>query len=95
MTIEKLSEMSEGIWKQIDFPAPVGRTAIIFLPEIMDVIISSCPGRKDLNPKYFSKASYVVILKKIHVLLKDMNKSGKVLLASPYVIFIVTHSRLK
>ena len=34
-----------GIWKQIDFPAPVGMMAITSFPERMVEITSSCTVR--------------------------------------------------
>ena len=34
-----------GIWKQTDFPAPVGMTASTSLPDRMVLMTSSCIGR--------------------------------------------------
>ena len=42
---------SDGIWKQSDFPDPVGMTVRILRPANSVSTTSSCPGRKLSKPK--------------------------------------------
>ena len=44
-----------GIWKQSDFPPPVGMSTSVSFFSRIDVIMSSCIGRKVLYPKYCCK----------------------------------------
>lgn len=49
-----------GTWKQIDFPPPVGSSARVSLPSSTDRMISSCRGRKEEYPQYFSSICCIV-----------------------------------
>ena len=48
MTSVMPESISAGIWKQMDFPAPVGMMATVSRPASSERTTGSCAGRNDL-----------------------------------------------